>query len=96
MNMSTEPIRLPAWLASLLALVILPALASLLTGVDWRTVLIGVIAVVIPLLGYTESARARTDSPATIQSQYEAAKALLAAHDAQAADILDAHELEQG
>lgn len=64
-NMTTEPLRLPAWVASLLALVILPALAAWLTGVDWRTVLLGVIAAVIPLLGATEAVRALTDSPAT-------------------------------
>lgn len=63
--MNSEPIRIPAWAASLLALVILPALSSLLTGIDWRTVLLGVIAAVIPLLAVTETVRAFTDSPVT-------------------------------
>lgn len=71
MNMQNEPIRLPAWLASLLAVVVLPALSSLLLGADWRTVLVGVIAAVIPLIAYTESKRARTDSPATVETRLQ-------------------------
>lgn len=83
MNMHTEPIRLPAWIASLLALVILPALSELLTGVGWREVLVGVIAAVIPLLAAVETRRAFTDSPATIDAQRAQAEAELAAWEAQ-------------
>lgn len=64
-TMTTEPIRLPAWIGSLLALVILPALAASLTGVNWRTVLLGVIAALIPLLTGVEIKRGLTDSPLT-------------------------------
>lgn len=63
-TMQNEPIRLPAWVASLAALVILPALSAWLTGTDWRTVLIGVIAAIIPLLGGVEAARAFVTAPA--------------------------------
>lgn len=90
MNMNNEPIRLPAWLASLLAIVILPALSSLLLGTDWRTVLVGVIAAVIPLIAYTESKRARTDSPATIQSRLEELAAVPLPEDER--DGCDGHE----
>lgn len=69
MNMTSEPLRLPAWLASLLAVVALPALSALLETGDWREVLIGAVAAVIPLIALTESARARTDSPATIDTR---------------------------
>lgn len=64
MNLRHEPIRLPAWIASLLAVAVLPALAAWLTGTDWRTVLVAAIGAVIPLLAVAEGARAFVTSPA--------------------------------
>lgn len=98
MNMNTEPIRLPAWLYAII-LVVGPPLASILVGGDARQ------AIAVALLGLVagggviaraESIRARTDSPATIHAQYEAAKAILDAHDAEARRVLDEHDLERG
>lgn len=65
MNMRTEPIRLPAWIASFLAVVVVPLLIALLTDVDWKVALAAALAAVVPLLAGAETARAFTDSPAT-------------------------------
>lgn len=80
MNMNTEPIRLPA----LIALVVVVACAiavSLLLDLDPAdavALVVGVLALFTPALAVTESKRARTDSPATIQAlhaQYAADRA---------------------
>jgi len=72
MNMNNEPIRLPA----LIALVVILACAvaiSLLLGLELDVALatvLGVLAVIgAPVVAITESKRARTDSPATIESR---------------------------
>jgi uncharacterized membrane protein len=65
LNMTDEPIRLPAWAASLLAVGVLPFVVSVLTGLDWRPALAAAVAAVIPLLAGAETLRAFTDSPAT-------------------------------
>lgn len=67
-DMTSEPIRLPAVVVAVLLLVG-PPLAAVLLGADIRetvaTTLLGLVASG-GVLGYTESVRARTDSPATI------------------------------
>ena len=68
MDMNTEPIRLPAWATALL-LLIGPPLAQILMGQDARTVIATAVLALVAsggVVGYAESRRARTDSPATI------------------------------
>jgi hypothetical protein len=65
LDMLHEPLRLPAWLVSLLALVVIPLATDLLTGVEWRTALVAVLAAVLPLVGGVEMVRPFMDSPAT-------------------------------
>lgn len=74
MDMNTEPIRLPAWATALL-LLIGPPLAAILLGQDPRTVIAAAILALVAsggVVGYAESRRARTDSPATIARRLEA------------------------
>lgn len=72
MNMTTEPIRLPALLALVVVLVCAVAI-SLLLGLDLQVsiaVVLGVLAVVgAPVVAVAESKRARTDSPATVDQR---------------------------
>lgn len=74
MNMNNEPIRLPA----LVALVVVLACAiavSLLLHLEPKeavSLVLGVLAVFAPALAVTESKRARTDSPATIEAKWQA------------------------
>lgn len=74
MNMNNEPIRLPA----LIALVVVLACAiavSLLLHLEPKeavSLVLGVLAVFAPALAVTESKRARTDSPATIEAKWQA------------------------
>jgi len=73
MNMSNEPIRLPA-LAFAVGLVALVVVVALVMGVDFNTAL-GYVAGALALGGGTvavaESKRARTDSPATIETRLQ-------------------------
>lgn len=74
MDMNTEPIRLPAWATSIL-LVIGAPLAAILLGQDPRAVIASAILALVAsggVIGYAESRRARTDSPATIARRLEA------------------------
>ena len=67
MDMTTEPIRRPAWLVAVLGVVVPPVVAWLLYG-DWRVALASSLVGLLPasgVVGYAESRRARTDSPAT-------------------------------
>lgn len=69
MDMNNEPIRLPAWAVGLL-LLLGPPIAQILMGQDARTVIATALLSLCAsggLIGYAESRRARTDSPATIE-----------------------------
>lgn len=74
MNMHTEPIRLPAIVVAIL-LVIGPPVAAILLGADAReaiaTAILGLVASG-GVIARTESVRARTDSPATIETRLSA------------------------
>lgn len=63
MNMQSEPIRLPLWLASLLSAVVIPFAVALLTDVDLKQALATALLAVIPLLGAGEVARRTAWSP---------------------------------
>jgi len=63
--MDREPIRIPAIVASLILLIVVPAATALIEGDSWRPVLLAALAAVPILLGGAETARAFTDSPAT-------------------------------
>lgn len=69
LDMAHEPLRLPAWVTAILAVGALPFLIDLLTGIDWHDAMAAAFTAVIPLLGYTESLRARRDSPATVEAR---------------------------
>lgn len=73
MDMNTEPIRLPAWATAILLVVGAPV-AAILLGQDPRTVIASAILALVAsggVIGYAESRRARTDSPATIARRLE-------------------------
>lgn len=73
MNMNTEPIRLPAWATAVLLVIGTPA-AAILLGQDPREVIATAILALVAsggVIGYAESRRARTDSPATIAARIE-------------------------
>lgn len=67
MNMQTEPIRLPLWVASILTAVVIPLAVALLTDVDWRQALATALLSLIPLLGAGEVARRTAWSPESHQ-----------------------------
>lgn len=70
MNMSTEPIRLPALIALVVVIACVIALSLLLHLEPENAValVLGVLGVFAPALAFAESKRARTDSPATIDA----------------------------
>lgn len=71
MNMTTEPIRLPAIVVAVLVVVGPVAIAALM-GADVKTAIATAIGGLIAsggVIGVTESRRARTDSPATIDAR---------------------------
>lgn len=63
MNMQTEPIRLPLWLASLLSAVVIPLGVALLSDVDLKVALATALGALVPLLGAGEVARRTAWSP---------------------------------
>lgn len=71
MNMNTEPLRLPALMWAVLV-VLLVLLVSVVTGRTFEEA-VGLVALALTLAGgvvaNAESKRARTDSPATIQTR---------------------------
>lgn len=75
MNMNTEPIRLPAWATAVLAIVLPPVIALLLEQ-DWKVALatsLGGLLVGGGIVAKAESARAFTNSPATVERNFQAA-----------------------
>lgn len=78
MNMQTEPIRLPLWLASLLSAVVIPLAVALLSDVDVKAALATALGALIPLLGAGEVARRTAWSPASHERQMEHAETLAA------------------
>lgn len=71
MNMQTEPIRLPALIAAAVVVVLAIVIAVVLK-VDINeaiVIVIGAFGLTAPAIAFTESKRARTDSPATIETR---------------------------
>lgn len=74
MNMTNEPIRLPALIALIVVIACAIAVSFLLDlePADAVALVVGVLALFTPALAVTESKRARTDSPATIEAKWQA------------------------
>lgn len=73
LNMRNEPIRLPAWLVSLWAVLVLPILTYVIDSdgseISWRKVATLALAGASVLIAGAETARAFVNSPATRERQ---------------------------
>lgn len=74
MNMSTEPIRLPAWVVTLLVIVIIPVSVAYLTDAPVRATLAAALGALIPLLAANEVSRRKVTSPASLKAKKKTAK----------------------
>lgn len=64
--MEREPVRLPVWVATVLVALINLGI-DLLSEVEWRAALIGVLVTVGGLIGAGEVARSRTWAPSSVR-----------------------------
>lgn len=74
MNMRTEPIRLPAWAATLLTVLAIPVATAYLTGISVKQALATALAALVPLLVAGEVSRRKVDAPATVRAKVKAAR----------------------
>jgi hypothetical protein len=89
-----EPIRLPAWVVTLIVVFGVPVATALLTSQDWKPVLAGCLATAVPYLAVSEVARAKSVPKVTHESDIVTTQALgyAAAIDAKQAGIKQGKE----
>lgn len=73
--MQTEPIRLPAWIATLLVVVAIPVAVAFLTDLPVKPALAVALSALAPLIVASEVSRRRVDSPVTVARKVKDAKA---------------------